>query len=56
MPTSYLPYAPNQDLLLPPSLSDWLPQGHLVHYISDTIDALDLRHPCQYAVVGSIQP
>jgi len=42
MPTSYLPYAPNQDLLLPPSLSDWLPQGHLVHYISDTIDALDL--------------
>jgi hypothetical protein len=42
MPTSYLPYQPTQDLLLPPSLRDWLPQDHLAHYISDTIDALDL--------------
>jgi transposase len=43
MPTSYLPYEPNQDLLLPHSLQEWLPQGHLAHYISDTIDALDLQ-------------
>lgn len=42
MPTSYLPYQPTQDLLLPPSLRDWLPQDHLAHYISDTIDELDL--------------
>ena len=43
MPTSYLPYEPNQDLLLPHSLREWLPEDHLAHYISDTIDALDLR-------------
>jgi transposase len=43
MPTSYLPYEPDQDLLLPHSLREWLPEDHLAHYISDTIDALDLR-------------
>ena len=42
MPTSYLPYEPNQDLLLPHSLREWLPEAHLAHYISETIDALDL--------------
>jgi hypothetical protein len=42
MPTSYSPYQPAQDLLLPPSLRDWLPQDHLAHYIGDTIDELDL--------------
>lgn len=42
MPTSYLPYAPDQQLLLPHSLQEWLPQGHLAHYINDTIDTLDL--------------
>src|ERR1700733_9769054 len=42
MPTSYLPYEPNQELL-PPSLRDWLPEDHLAHYISETIEALDLR-------------
>ena len=41
MPTSYLPYQPTQDLLLPPSLRDWLPQDHLARYVSDTIDELD---------------
>jgi transposase len=43
MPTSYLPYEPDQDLLLPHSLREWLPEDHLAHYISDTINALDLR-------------
>ena len=42
MSTSYQPYEPNQDLLLPHSLQEWLPQGHLAHYIGDTVDALDL--------------
>jgi hypothetical protein len=31
MPTSYLPYQPTQDLLLPTSLRDWLPQDHLAN-------------------------
>jgi transposase len=42
MTTSYVPYAPNQALLLPPSLQEWLPDGHLAYFISDTVDALDL--------------
>jgi transposase len=42
MPASYLPYEPDQDFLLPPSLSEWLPEGHLAYFIGDTVDALDL--------------
>lgn len=42
MAISYLPYAPNQSLLLPPSVDEWLPEGHLAYYISDTVDTLDL--------------
>ena len=41
MPTSYLPYEPNQDLLLPHSLREWLPEDHLAHFVSETIDALE---------------
>jgi transposase len=38
----FIPYEQKQDLLLPPSLEDWLPQGHLARFISDTLDELDL--------------
>jgi len=43
MGTSYRPYQPDQPFLLPPSLREWLPEDHLAYFISDTIDALDLR-------------
>ena len=43
MGTSYRPYQPDQPYLLPPSLREWLPEDHLAYFISDTIDALDLR-------------
>ena len=33
---------PNQGFLLPPSPRDWLPQGHLAWFISDTVDQLNL--------------
>lgn len=42
MPTSYLPYLPDQDFLLPPSIGEWLPEGHLAYFISDAVDSLDL--------------
>jgi len=42
MPTSFRAYVPEQTLLLPPSLTEWLPQGHLAYFISDTIEELDL--------------
>src|ERR1700734_2569465 len=42
MAKTYRPYLPNQDFLLPPSLRDWLPEDHLVYFVSDLIDELDL--------------
>jgi transposase len=42
MPTTFRPYAPDQSLLLPPSLRDWLPEGHLAFFVADTVAALDL--------------
>lgn len=42
MPTSFRPYAPDQDLLLPPSLRDWLPESHLAYFISEVVEELDL--------------
>ena len=35
-------YLPEQDLLLPPSLRDWLPENHLAYFVSDLIDQVDL--------------
>jgi len=32
----------DQALLLPPSLHDWLPEGHLARFIADVIEELDL--------------
>jgi len=40
---SYRPYEPQQEMLLPASLQDWLPKGHLAYFISDAVDALDLK-------------
>lgn len=42
MAANYLPYEPHQMMLLPEALQDWLPEGHLVHFISDAVDGLDL--------------
>ena len=42
MGKTYRTYNPDQQLLMPPSLSDWLPEGHLAYFVSDTIDAMDL--------------
>jgi transposase len=38
----YRPYLPDQEFLLPPSLRDWLPENHLVYFVSDVVDELDL--------------
>jgi transposase len=42
MAKTYRPYVPEQDLLLPPSLRDWLPEGHLAFFVSDLVEQLDL--------------
>ena len=43
MAKSYRAYLPEQDLLLPPSLREWLPEDHLAYFVSDVVDQLDLR-------------
>ena len=42
MSKTYLPYDPDQQLLLPQALREWLPEGHLAYFISDVVDQLDL--------------
>ena len=42
MGKSYRRYLPDQDLLLPPSLREWLPENHLVYFVSDVVDNLNL--------------
>src|ERR1700689_1399429 len=42
MAKNYRSYLPEQDLLLPPSLRDWLAENHLAYFVSDVVDQLDL--------------
>src|SRR5229473_837314 len=42
MGKSYRGYHPEQDFLLPPSLREWLPENHLVYFVSDVVDNLNL--------------
>ena len=36
-------FDPDQILLLPPSLDDWLPEGHLARFVAELVgEALDL--------------
>lgn len=42
MPTTFRAYEPDQMLLMPPALREWLPEGHLAHHVSDLVDGLDL--------------
>jgi transposase len=38
----YRPYAPDQLLLLPSSLHEWLPKDHMVYFLEDVLNAIDL--------------
>ena len=42
MEKKFKEYQPNQLMLLPPCISDWLPEDHPVHYISEVVEDLDL--------------
>ena len=42
MLTTFRPYDPGQMLLLPPTLWNWLPEGHLAHHMSGLMDGLGL--------------
>ena len=38
----YREWNPRQNLLLPPSLLDWLPKDHAVYFLLDVVEELDL--------------
>ena len=42
MGQNFIPDTVNQTLLFPPSLHDWLPEGHLAGFLLDVVSALDL--------------
>lgn len=42
MTRKFRPCDPNQIMLLPPSLDEWLPEDHLIHFIDDIVDSLDI--------------
>ena len=46
MSKTFRSYDPDQQLLLPAALQEWLPENHLAYFISDVVDQLDLvgRH------------
>lgn len=39
----FKPHDPDQLLLLPPSLADWLPRNHLAYFVRDMANELDLE-------------
>jgi transposase len=41
-PTTFRRYEPDQLFLLPPALSQWLPEDHLAYFIGDVVGQLDL--------------
>ena len=51
MSKTYLPYDPDQQLLLPQALQEWLPEGHLAYFISDIVDQIDLSE-----ITGRYEP
>lgn len=36
----FRPYEPDQIILMPASMQEWLPSDHLVYFISDVVDHL----------------
>jgi transposase len=43
MATRFVSIDRDTPLLLPPNLRDWVPADHLVHFVLDAVDVLDLR-------------
>ncbi len=48
MAKKYRNYDPEQSLLLPPDLRDWLPDNHLAVFIDEVVDELDLSPIFEY--------
>ena len=44
MSKTFRPYEPDQAFLMPASLREWLPKGHLAYFVSELVDQLDLSN------------
>ena len=42
MAKTFRPYNPDQMFLLPPSLQEWVPQGHVARFVGELVDTMDL--------------
>src|SRR5215212_9730642 len=42
MPQNFIDYRREQPFLLPPSVREWLPEGHLAWFVLDAVEAIDL--------------
>ena len=42
MPTRFRPYHPEQVLLLPPDLREWLPEDDLAYFVDEIVGSFDL--------------
>lgn len=42
MAKCFRPYDPDQLLLLPPAIGDWVPEDHLARFVNDLVDGLDV--------------
>ena len=48
MGNKYRFYDPNQSLIMPPNLNDWLSNNHLARFISEVVDGLDMTSIMEY--------
>ena len=48
MSKQYRPYEPDQRLLLPPNLDEWLPENHMARFVRDVAGELDLGEITRY--------
>ena len=42
MSKTYRPFEPDQMFLMPPSLIEWLPKEHMVFFVRDVLEKIDL--------------
>lgn len=54
MSAPFRSYEPDQALLLPPNLRDWVGEGHLALFVMDVVRQLDLREILKYYEVAPV--
>ncbi len=54
---TFRPFDPDQVLVLPPSLRDWLPADHLAYFVADLVAQLFrlLSHTIRQGLIASLQ-